>query len=145
MKQNELQEQQTLFEFLTMIESQVPLLQYGFHVPNGGHRHPAVAAKMKAAGVKRGVPDLLFPISFQGYHGLAIEMKSGYNRTTKEQLVWLDVLAEQGWKTAVCYGWVTAAIEIVSYVGIDPKRYNLDVALDAYERQHAKPKSRTKK
>lgn len=31
---------------------------YFFHVPNGGHRHPAVAAKMKAEGVKRGVADI---------------------------------------------------------------------------------------
>jgi hypothetical protein len=139
-KQNELIEQKTLFEFLAMIESQEPMLQYLFHVPNGGHRHPVVAAQMKSAGVKRGVPDLLFPIGFGQYHGLAIEMKAGVNRTTKEQLVWLDVLQAQGWKTDVCYGWVRAAITIVEYIGRDPKKYNLDMALDAYDRQHAKIK-----
>lgn len=32
-----------------------------FSVPNGGHRHPAVAAKMKATGVIKGVPDLFVP------------------------------------------------------------------------------------
>lgn len=32
-----------------------------FSVPNGGHRHPAVAAKMKATGVVKGVPDLFVP------------------------------------------------------------------------------------
>lgn len=146
-KQNELIEQKTLFDFLALIESKEPMLQYLFHVPNGGHRHPAVAAQMKAAGVKRGVPDILFPIAYGQYHGLAIEMKAGVNRTTKEQLVWLDVLKEQGWKTAVCYGWVRAAIEVVEYIGQDPKKYNLDMALDAYERQHAKikiPRSKSK-
>ena len=145
MKQNELNEQKTLFEFLAMIEGHEPLLQYLFHVPNGGHRHPAVAAQMKAAGVKRGVPDILFPIAFKEYHGLAIEMKAGVNRTTKEQLVWLDVLEEQGWKTGVCYGWVDAAIMVVEYIGKDPKRYNLDVAKEAYIRQHTKIKIPRKK
>lgn len=32
-----------------------------FSVPNGGHRRPAVAAKMKATGVVKGVPDLFIP------------------------------------------------------------------------------------
>lgn len=30
-------------------------------VPNGGHRHIAVAAKMKATGQAKGVPDLFIP------------------------------------------------------------------------------------
>jgi hypothetical protein len=145
MKQNELNEQKTLFEFLALLEGNEPRLQYLFHVPNGGHRHPAVAAQMKAAGVKRGVPDILFPIAFGQYHGLAIEMKAGVNRTTKEQVVWLDVLEEQGWRTAVCYGWVRAAIIIVEYIGRNPQKYNLDVALEAYDRQHAKIKVPKKK
>jgi len=29
-----------------------------FAIPNGGHRHPAVAAKLKAEGVRAGIPDL---------------------------------------------------------------------------------------
>lgn len=32
-----------------------------FAIPNGGHRHPAVAAKLKATGVVKGVPDLFVP------------------------------------------------------------------------------------
>lgn len=133
-KQHELLEQKTLFEFLALIESQEPKLQYMFHVPNGGHRHPAVAAQMKSAGVKRGVPDILFPMCFGEYNGLAIELKAGINRTTKDQVVWLDVLEKEGWKVAVCYGWVNAAIEIVKYIGKNPETYNLYTAKDAHER-----------
>lgn len=144
-KQNELIEQKTLFEFLAMIEGHEPLLQYVFHVPNGGHRHPAVAMQMKLAGVKRGVPDILFPIPFGSHVGLAIEMKAGVNRTTKEQVVWLDVLEGYNWKTKVCYGWVDAAILIVEYIGKDPERYNLQMAKDAYERTHAKTKKPTQR
>lgn len=29
-----------------------------FAVPNGGHRHPAVAAKLKWTGTRKGIPDL---------------------------------------------------------------------------------------
>ena len=32
-----------------------------FAIPNGGHRHPAVAAKLKATGTSPGVPDLFIP------------------------------------------------------------------------------------
>ena len=32
-----------------------------FAIPNGGARHPAVAYKLKAEGVLRGVPDLYIP------------------------------------------------------------------------------------
>lgn len=32
-----------------------------FAIPNGGHRHPAVAAKLKATGTSSGVPDLFIP------------------------------------------------------------------------------------
>lgn len=143
-KQHELIEQKTLFEFLAMIEGHEPLLQYVFHVPNGGHRHPAIAAQMKAAGVKRGVPDILFPIPFGEYTGLAIELKAGLNRTTKEQVVWLDVLEQYKWKTKVCYGWVDAAILIVEYIGKNPERYNLLIAKDAYIHQHTTKKAQKK-
>ena len=32
-----------------------------FSIPLGGHRHPAVAAKLKATGTVKGVPDLFIP------------------------------------------------------------------------------------
>jgi hypothetical protein len=144
-KQHELIEQKTLFDFLSLIEPQEPMLQYMFHVPNGGHRHPAVAAQLKAAGVKRGVPDILFPISYGQYHGLAIELKAGINRTTKDQVVWLDVLEKEGWKTAVCYGWVNAAIETVLYIGKKPETFNLHLAKESYDRQIAQEKKMNRK
>ena len=44
-----------------------------FHVPNGGQRHGAVAGKLKAQGVKPGVPDIF--ILYQG-KVFFIELKS---------------------------------------------------------------------
>ena len=46
-----------------------------FHVPNGGHRHKAVAVKMKQLGQVRGVPDLFIPEWFA-----FIEMKKRKGR-----------------------------------------------------------------
>jgi hypothetical protein len=44
-----------------------------FHAPNGGHRHPAVAAKLKWLGVKPGVPDIF--IVWRG-RSICIELKA---------------------------------------------------------------------
>ncbi len=44
-----------------------------FAVPNGGHRHPAVAAKLKWTGTKAGVPDLA--IVWRG-RAIYIELKA---------------------------------------------------------------------
>lgn len=62
--------------------------EYGliFAIPNGGARHPAVAAKLKAEGVKAGVPDLFLPVARHGYHGMFIELKVGDNKPSQVQL-----------------------------------------------------------
>jgi hypothetical protein len=81
------------------------------HVPNGGHRSKAAGGKLKAQGVKRGVPDVLVfnpPFSYEGINlvlnnGLAIELKDGKKgRVSPEQQDWLDGLRECGWRTEVC-------------------------------------------
>lgn len=56
---------------------------YYFAVPNGGHRHMSVASKLKAEGVKRGVPDLCFllPAGKTGW----LEMKAKGGSVTPEQ------------------------------------------------------------
>lgn len=80
-----------------------------FAIPNGGKRHVAVAAKMKAEGVLRGVPDLFLAVPREGkgydrdiYHGLFIEMKAGKNNLTKEQKTMFEILTEQGYRCELC-------------------------------------------
>ena len=56
-------EQCALFAWLRL---QWPDLdRVSFAIPNGGHRHKAVAGKLKAEGVKAGVPDIFiaYPIA----------------------------------------------------------------------------------
>jgi hypothetical protein len=59
-----------------------------FSIPNGGHRHPAVAAKLKATGVSSGVPDLFIPA-----WGLWLEMKRTKGGSlSAEQKDWIAYL-----------------------------------------------------
>ncbi len=95
-----------------------PDLDMLFAVPNGGHRHKATAALMKAEGVKAGIPDLWLPVPKRGFTGLVIEMKFGRNKLQENQLWWMTRLAEQGWRTAVCYSFDEAKRVILDYLGV---------------------------
>jgi len=68
------------------------------HAPNEGRRSPRFGARLKAEGMKKGVPDILiFDLM------VAIELKYGKNKCTPEQTEWLEKLEALGWGTAVCY------------------------------------------
>ena len=64
------------------------------HSPNGGHRHKAVAAKLKRQGVSAGFPDLIiFPNNGQSI--LLIELKRQKGGTVSEsQQEWIDYINE---------------------------------------------------
>ena len=110
-------EQATLFSWAEMRSIKYPELRLLFHIPNGGSRGKAEAARFKAEGVKAGVPDLFLPVARGPYHGLFIEMKrqSG-GRTSEAQRKWLAALAAEGYFTTVCYGWKEAAELIEDYL-----------------------------
>ena len=87
-----------------------------FHIPNGGSRHPAEAARLKAQGVKAGVPDLCIPVARGGFHSLYIEMKAPKGRVSEKQREWLALLSEQGMRAIVCYGADSAIKAIEAYM-----------------------------
>lgn len=87
-------------------------------VPNGGDRHPAVAGKLKAEGVRKGYPDLQLLMPRGGYHGLIIELKRVKGgRVESEQADWLEWLARQGYMAVVCKGADQARETIKRYLG----------------------------
>lgn len=108
--------QEALFWWAEYQIGRMPELEYLHHVPNGGKRDKATAAALKRQGVKAGVPDIHLPVARGGYHGLYIELKAGKNTTTKKQEQWLSFLGQQGYYTAVCYGWQIAAELIEKYL-----------------------------
>lgn len=74
-----------------------------FHSPNGGSRNIIEATKLKAMGVKPGVPDVLIFNKKRGYSGLAIELKVKYNNVTLAQIDFLERLSAEGWHTLVSW------------------------------------------
>lgn len=78
-----------------------PALALVHAVPNGGARTPATAGKLKAEGVKPGVPDIDCPVARGGWFGLRIEMKRPGETTTPAQADWLYQLKREGYQTAL--------------------------------------------
>lgn len=109
-------QQEALFTWAAYNAGRMPELEYLHHVPNGGKRDKATAMALKRQGVKAGVPDIVLPAAREGYHGLYIELKAGKNTTTKNQENWLKYLENQGYFTAVCYGWQASAELIEKYL-----------------------------
>jgi len=113
---SEHQEQATLMRWVHINTGRLPQLKWLFAVPNGGQRHIATAVKLKQEGVKRGVPDLMFPVPQGKYAGLAIEMKTRKGRVSPEQHEWIEGLRSNGWKALVCRGWEDASKELEKYL-----------------------------
>jgi hypothetical protein len=112
------QEQVTLFRWVTLLQARHPVLALLHAIPNGGHRHKAVAARMKAEGVKRGVPDLYLPVPRGEHHGLYLEMKTRQGRLSREQRDWGEALQAQGYCFEVCRSWHEAARSLADYLEI---------------------------
>lgn len=97
----------------------VPALAFIFAIPNGGERHIAVAAKLRAEGVKRGVPDIMLPLRNSTHCGLFIEMKQGGKRkgqVSQYQREFIDFLHQNSYMAVVCYSWAEAANHITDYI-----------------------------
>jgi hypothetical protein len=88
-----------------------------FAIPNGGHRHRAVAAKLKLEGVTPGIPDLFLPMALGGYHGLFIEMKRQKGGAlSKEQKSWHKILIDNGYQVIVGKGMESAKQQTQKYL-----------------------------
>lgn len=122
-------EQVALFNWAALHEWHEPRLAMLFAIPNGGARHPVVAAKLKAEGVRPGVPDLFLACAGIGArpdhdggtgwlaHGLFVELKRTRGGTVSaEQRAWHARLRRGGYRVEVCKGWQEAASAICDYL-----------------------------
>ena len=88
-----------------------------FAIPNGGERNVIVASKLKAEGVRAGVPDLFLAWANRQYGGLFIEMKKPKGgRVSDVQKQYIELLTESGYKAVVCMGWIEAKAAIEDYL-----------------------------
>lgn len=117
MRQDEHNEQVRLFVWAEREAEGRPELGLLFAVPNGGRRDAVTGARLKAEGVRAGVPDVVLPVARQGYHGLFIELKAdARKRASKEQAEWLVKLESQGYLAVLCHGMEAAKAVLLAYL-----------------------------
>lgn len=110
-------EQQTLVAWAKRHEEEWPELRMLYHIPNEGKRSRKTGTRLKAEGLKNGVPDICLPVARGGHHGLYIELKRREDsKVTKEQLEWIADLVAQGYVAAVCRGCDEAISLITRYL-----------------------------
>lgn len=86
------------------------------HIANERRTSIQQGVRLKKKGVKSGVPDCLIFEPRKGFVGLAIELKTGKNKPSKNQLEWIDRLNYKGWKTAICYTLDEVIKEVEQYI-----------------------------
>lgn len=110
-------EQQWLFQWAADAALKWPELELMHAIPNGGKRDRVTAAKLKAEGVKPGIPDIFLPVPRGGFHGLYIEMKRTRNgRPSEAQRDMIPKLRAQGYRVELCKGFNAAADVIEGYL-----------------------------
>ena len=99
------------------LELKYPELRCLLAIPNGGARHITVARKLKAEGVRPGVPDLFLPLPIRGYcAGMWIEMKSPDGKVSANQKDFMELMQWAGFKAIVCYSAQDAVDAIIAYM-----------------------------
>lgn len=88
-----------------------------FHPANGGSRNIIEATKLKAMGVKAGVPDIVICQPSGLFHALFIELKAGNNKPTSTQIAWHGKLRQKGYYVAVCYSFDEVKLTVENYFG----------------------------
>ena len=118
MKSLEHTEQVNLMQWWALAHQQFGIPeQLLFAIPNGGQRNIIVASKLKAEGVRAGVPDLFLAFPKKDAAGLFIEMKKAHGgRPSDKQKTMLAQLADNGYATAICHGWIEAKAAIEHYL-----------------------------
>jgi hypothetical protein len=111
------EEQAVVIQWANLMSGQYPELGLLFAIPNGAklpffktqgrngktYRWSPEAEKLKAEGLKPGVPDMMLPVARKGFHGLFIEAKYKDNKPSPAQTAFLDALAGQGYLAVVCW------------------------------------------
>jgi hypothetical protein len=105
------QEQAELISTCDKFKHMYPGAELIFAIPNaggfsGGYRsNVGRVAKLKAEGVRSGVPDLFLPVPRGGFHGFFIEMKTADGGdVSKNQQEWRATLEGQGYLVGIGCG-----------------------------------------
>ena len=119
--------QRAIFCWAQQNTHKYPALDLLFAIPNGGKRDKITAGKLKAEGVKAGVPDICLAVSTSHSAALYIELKrpkdKGKAKTKgvvgNKQAEWSAKLIKYGNAVCVAYGWEHAVDILESYLSSD--------------------------
>ena len=91
-------------EVIKYIQLQYPKVKYCASL--GGQYQPFQSQRNRArkTGYVKGFPDLFIYEARNGYHGLALEIKTIKGTVTKEQKEWIEALNDRGYKAEVVKG-----------------------------------------
>ena len=104
-------EHQEQVGFVQWFEGKFPLVRI-FAIPNGEHRSMSVAKRLRAEGVRPGVPDMYVP-----EWGLWIEIKRQKGgRLSKDQIDWIEYLERAGQAVIVAHGAIDASKKVLSFL-----------------------------
>lgn len=115
-------EQVAVMRWAAVAEARYPELALLYAIPNGARTSIGTARKLKAEGLRSGVPDLCLPVA-RGidhtavWHGLYVELKRQRGGSVSaEQKQWHDALRQQGYRVEVCKGAEAAITTITAYL-----------------------------
>lgn len=123
--------QTALFAWCALSVGMYPELKWFHAIPNGGNRgdteksRSIEGGKMKAEGVKKGIPDCFLPVKRGVWSGLYIEMKKPDMRPKREgskgglsdeQIEFGKFAKSQGFGWVVCYSWIEAKEILEQYL-----------------------------
>lgn len=110
-------EQAAVIAWAAYQKRRYPELALLYAIPNGHWRHKATAGRLKAEGVRAGVPDLCLPVPRGPYHGLYLELKRRCGgKLTDAQRDWLKHLSAHGYRAVVVRGADEAIQELERYL-----------------------------
>ena len=115
-------EERLQIEVVQYIHLQYPKVKYCASL--GGQYQPYQSQRNRArkTGYVKGFPDLFVYEARNGYHGLALEIKTIKGRATKEQKEWIEALNERGYKAEVVKG-LPAILDLIdSYLNEKDQR-----------------------
>lgn len=128
-KTSEHSHQVAFFAWCALSKRVYPELELMFAVPNGGQRGDGTAkgraiagGKMKAEGVRAGIPDTMLPVQRGSWNGLFIEFKKPGTRNHKNggrseaQDEMFPKLRAQGYCVLMAYSWDEAKDHVLAYL-----------------------------
>ncbi len=118
LQRSEHDEQRDFFSWIAVLPAGHPV-KLAFAVPNGARTSISVAKRLKAEGLRAGVPDVVLPVARGDWHGLFIEFKrvGGHlSDVSAVQAEWGMALMEQGFLVFTCFGFEEARTTVLDYL-----------------------------